>query len=93
MAALSLARDETYVNVGFWSTVAIEDGRVDGDVNRRIEAVVAEHGGHKSLYSDAFYTEEEFWSAVRRRGLPRREEAVRPAGRLLDLYAKAVQRR
>ena len=28
---------ELYVNVGFWSTVAIEPGRADGDVNRQIE--------------------------------------------------------
>ena len=50
----------TYVNVGFWSTVPIEPGRADGDVNRRIEEAVAEHGGHKSLYSDAYYDEDEF---------------------------------
>ena len=49
-----------YVNVGFWGTVPIEDGRADGDVNRAVEAAVAEHGGHKSLYSDAYYDESTF---------------------------------
>ena len=74
-----LRPDETYVNVGFWSTVAIEDGRADGDVNRLIEAVVAELGGHKSLYSDAYYERGRVLGALRRRGLPRGEEALRPA--------------
>ena len=88
-----LRRGETYVNVGFWSTVAIEDGRVDGDVNRRIEEVVAEHGGHKSLYSDAYYGEDEFWLLYGGEDYHAAKKRYDPQSRLLDLYAKAVQRR
>ena len=44
----------TFVNVGFWSTVAA--GPVAGTTNRRIERRVHELDGHKSLYSDAYYT-------------------------------------
>ena len=44
-----LAPATTYVNVGFWGTVAIAPGAADGDVNRRIEADVAEFGGKKYL--------------------------------------------
>ena len=88
-----LAAGEAYVNVGFWSTVPILPNAADGDVNRAVEQVVAEHGGHKSLYSDAYYEEEHF---RRLYGGPA-YEAVKgrydPAGRLLDLYAKAVMRR
>jgi len=51
---------QTYVNVGFWSSVPIVEGRADGDVNRAIEAEVHALGGHKSLYSDAYYDQEEF---------------------------------
>ena len=54
------ASGEIYVNVGFWGTVPIEAGRADGDVNRAVEAAVAERGGHKSLYSDAYYDRETF---------------------------------
>lgn len=46
---------ETYVNIGFWGSVAIAAGAADGDVNRQIERMVSEVGGHKSLYSDAYY--------------------------------------
>jgi FAD/FMN-containing dehydrogenase len=85
--------DETYVNVGFWSTVPIEPGGRDGDVNRRIEKAVAEHNGHKSLYSESYYPPEEFWALYG--GTAYREVKARydPGSRLLDLYAKAVGKR
>ncbi|MGZ4632270.1 MAG: FAD-binding oxidoreductase [Actinomycetes bacterium] len=88
-----LRPDETYVNVGFWSTVAIADGARDGDVNRLIERVVAEHDGHKSLYSDAYYTEEEFWTLYGDEDYHAAKRRYDPQSRLLDLYAKAVKRR
>jgi FAD/FMN-containing dehydrogenase len=88
-----LVAGEAYVNVGFWSTVPILPGAADGDVNRAVERVVAEHGGHKSLYSDAYYDEQSFRALY---GGPA-YEAVKarydPGSRLLDLYAKAVMRR
>jgi FAD/FMN-containing dehydrogenase len=82
----------TYVNIGFWGTVRMSPGRADGDLNRDIEAKVAQLGGHKSLYSDAYYGEDEFWAAyggVAYRPLKQRYD---PRGRLLDLFAKAVGR-
>jgi FAD/FMN-containing dehydrogenase len=83
----------TYVNVGFWGGVPIEPGREDGDVNRLIERAVTDAGGHKSLYSDAYYDEADFWAHYGGevyRPLKRRYD---PDARLLDLYAKAVGRR
>jgi FAD/FMN-containing dehydrogenase len=88
-----LGPSSLYVNVGFWSTVAIADGDQDGDVNRRIEAKVAELDGHKSLYSDAYYGPEEFWQLYGREQYERAKKAYDPDGRLLDLYEKAVKRR
>ncbi len=88
-----LRHDETYVNVGFWSTVAIEGGRVDGDVNRRIEDVVSQHDGHKSLYSDVYYGEDEFWALYGGEDYHGAKKRYDPQSRLLDLYSKAVHRR
>jgi FAD/FMN-containing dehydrogenase len=88
-----LRSGETYVNVGFWSTVPIVEGARDGDVNRRIERVVAEHAGHKSLYSDAYYDEAEFWSLYGDADYHAAKRRYDPRDRLLDLYAKAVKRR
>lgn len=83
----------TYVNIGFWSSVPIVPGAVEGAVNRLIERKVSELDGHKSLYSESFYGEEEFhqlYGGERYTELKRRYD---PQSRLLDLYAKAVRRK
>ncbi|NLT55730.1 MAG: FAD-binding oxidoreductase [Actinomycetales bacterium] len=87
-----LRTGETYVNLGFWGTVPVAPGAADGDVNRRVEQAVAEVGGHKSLYSDAFYDEETFWAAYGGDAYRELKRRYDPDGRLLDLYAKAVGR-
>jgi FAD/FMN-containing dehydrogenase len=84
---------QTYVNVGFWGTVPIGPGRADGDVNRAIETAVADLGGHKSLYSDVYYPEDDFWDRYGGATYHRVKHRYDPDGRLLDLYAKAVGRR
>lgn len=85
--------DRDYVNVGFWSAVDILPGRRDGDVNRAIEAEVTALGGHKSLYSDAYYDEETFWSLYGGEEYARVKKVYDPDGRLPDLFSKAVGRR
>lgn len=82
---------ETYVNVGFWSTVPI--GATEGETNRRIERTVTELDGHKSLYSDAYYDRREFDALYGGDAYRAVKQLYDPDSRLLDLYAKAVQRR
>ena len=82
----------TYVNVGFWSTVPVPFG-VDpaaGRVNRRIEQVVSELGGRKSLYSTAFYRREEFDRLYGGPDYSLLKNKYDPNHRLLDTYDKAV---
>ncbi|MET1020520.1 MAG: FAD-binding oxidoreductase [Microterricola sp.] len=85
-----------YVNVGFWSTVPISSSpgaRNYGATNRLIEREVGALDGHKSLYSDSYYSPQEFdelYGGEAYRAVKRRYD---PDSRLLDLYAKAVQRR
>jgi FAD/FMN-containing dehydrogenase len=88
-----LQAQATYVNVGFWGTVPIAPGALDGDVNRAIEAKVTELGGHKSLYSDAYYDRETFDRLYGVDNLDRVKQQTDPEGRLLGLYEKAVNRR
>ncbi|BAX94841.1 FAD-binding oxidoreductase [Mycobacterium shigaense] len=83
--------DQTYVNVGFWSSVPA--GAVAGAANRAIEAKVSELEGHKSLYSDSFYTRDEFDELYGGEAYNTVKKSYDPDSRLLDLYAKAVQRR
>ncbi|MBO0681084.1 FAD-binding oxidoreductase [Mycolicibacterium sp. S2-37] len=81
----------TYVNVGFWSSVPA--GPTDGHTNRLIEEKVSELDGHKSLYSDAYYSPEEFDDLYGGETYKTVKKTYDPDSRLLDLYAKAVQRR
>ena len=84
---------KTYVNVGFWSTVALPDG-VDpaaGTVNRRIERKVTELGGRKSLYSTSYYGRDEFWSIYGGETYRTLKQRYDPQHRLLDLYDKCVR--
>ena len=86
-----MAPGQTYVNVGFWATVP--GGATAGATNRRIEQQVRALGGAKSLYSDAYYSREEFDELYGGAEYRRVKKSHDPDGRLLDLYAKAVRRR
>jgi FAD/FMN-containing dehydrogenase len=83
----------TYVNVGFWGTVPLAPGATPGDKNRAIEAKVTELGGHKSLYSDAYYDRETFDRLYGVDQLDRVKQRTDPGNRLTGLYEKAVNRR
>jgi FAD/FMN-containing dehydrogenase len=88
-----LRPDDGYVNVGFWATVPIGPGAADGDVNRAIESEVTALDGHKSLYSDAYYTRADFWRLYGGDAYARAKATYDPDNRLPDLYDKAVMRR
>ena len=82
-----------YVNVGFWSSVPIAPGGTAGDTNREIEHAVDALGGHKSLYSESFYSRAEFDARYGGEQYATLKQRYDPDRRLLDLYAKAVRRR
>lgn len=85
-----LRAGHTYVNVGFWSSVP--QGPTPGHTNRLIEEKISDLHGHKSLYSDAFYSREEFDDLYGGETYKTVKKIYDPDSRLLDLYAKAVQR-
>jgi FAD/FMN-containing dehydrogenase len=82
-----------YVNVGFWSSVPIAPGGTGSHTNREIEHRVDVLGGHKSLYSDSFYSRAEFDARYGGEHYATLKQRYDPDRRLLDLYAKAVRRR
>jgi FAD/FMN-containing dehydrogenase len=82
-----------HVNFGFWDAVTSRAPRPPGFLNRRIERKVAELGGVKSLYSESFYTEDEFWSIYDGAAYRALKARYDPAAALPDLYAKCVRRR
>ena len=82
---------QTYVNIGFWSSVPV--GPTEGHTNKLIERKVSDLQGHKSLYSDAYYSPDEFDELYGGETYKTVKKTYDPDSRLLDLYAKAVQRR
>ena len=84
---------EVYVNFGFWGTVPLPPGRPDGYYNRMVEEEVSALGGHKSLYSTAFYSEEEFRSRYNGAEYDKLKAEYDGKGRLLGLYDKCVRGR
>jgi FAD/FMN-containing dehydrogenase len=86
-----LSPGETYVNVGFWGQVEVPAGSPPGMVNRRIEERVHALGGHKSLYSEAFYDEETFDQMYGGDVLAAVRSRYDPDSRLSTLYEKAVR--
>lgn len=86
-----IAPQQTYVNVGFWSSVPF--GPDEGYTNKLIERKVSELDGHKSLYSDAYYSQVEFEALYGGETYKTVKKTYDPDSRLLDLYEKAVQRK
>jgi FAD/FMN-containing dehydrogenase len=80
---------ELYVNVGFWSSVPQTPGDPVAH-NRRIERLVSDLDGHKSLYSSVHYAEDEFWRHYNGPAYRALKQRYDPRGRLPDLYSKVA---
>jgi len=92
-ATYPLEPGQTYVNAGFWGTVHVGPEAPHGPLNRAIEEKVHELGGHKSLYSEAFYDRETFDQLYDGANLAAVKGRYDPEDRLTSLYDKAVKRR
>ncbi len=91
--AYPLVPGATYVNVGFWGTVHVGPEAVTAPRNRAIEAKVTELGGHKSLYSEAFYDRDTFDALYAGAHLTAVKKRHDPDDRLTSLYDKVVRGR
>src|SRR5205823_14336356 len=81
--ALSPLRAEaTYINFGFWDVIRDRKSHPPGYRNRLIERTVAELGGLKSLYSDSYYTKDEFWRVFDHAAYSALKARYDPAGAL-----------
>jgi FAD/FMN-containing dehydrogenase len=89
--AYPLETGEIYVNAGFWGTVEVPAGSAPGLVNRKIEDAVHAMGGHKSLYSEAFYDQTTFDQMYGGEVLAAVRGRYDPQDRLSTLYEKAVR--
>ncbi len=84
---------ETYVNVGFWGTVHVGPDAPQAPRNRAIERIVHDLGGHKSLYSEAFYDRATFDRLYSGAALAAVKARYDPDDRLTNLYDKTVRKK
>ena len=86
-------KGEWYVNFGFWDVKRTREAHPSGHFNRLIEHKVAELGGIKSLYSDSYFSAEEFqryYGGAAYRALKAKYD---PGQAFPELYEKCVLRR
>lgn len=79
-----------YINFGFWDAVRGRERLSPGFYNRQIEEKVMALGGMKSLYSDSYFTFEQFWKLYNKPIYDRLKKKYDPEGMLRDLYRKCV---
>lgn len=78
-----------YVDFGFWDKIPSD--KPSGYYNRLIEQKTAELKGFKSLYSDSFYTEEEFWNLFSKPLFLQLKSKYDPKKTLKTLFEKCVK--
>jgi len=79
-----------YANFGFWDVVRPDEPHPPGHFNRLVERKVHGLGGIKSLYSDSYFTPEEFWATFDRAGYEALKARYDPNRVFKDLYEKTV---
>jgi FAD/FMN-containing dehydrogenase len=83
-----MTQGKLYVNFGFWDAVSTD--HEDGYFDKKVEAKVRELHGKKSLYSNAYYSREEFWQLYNEPAYRRLKARYDPTAKLKDLYEKCV---
>lgn len=81
-----------YLNFGFWDVKRTREPHPPGHFNRLIEREVSKLGGIKSLYSDSYYSEEEFWRLFGKADYKALKARYDPRGVFPNLYDKCVLR-
>lgn len=87
-----LAAGALYANFGFWDTAPAAEGKPPGHLNRLIEHEVMRRGGIKSLYSDSYFSRDEFAAAYGVQAYEAVKARYDPQRRLPGLYEKCVLR-
>lgn len=84
--------ETTYVNFGHWDVVRTKQVKPPGYFNRLVEEKTNALGGTKSLYSDSYFSEQEFWQIYNQAAYRSLKEKYDPKQQLRDLYNKCVLR-
>ncbi len=84
--------DSLYINFGFWDLVPARGDPEDAYYNKRVESLVENLGGMKSLYSSSYYSRARFDRLYGGAAYATLKKAYDPKGRFKDHYQKCVKR-
>ena len=90
--ALYPTRPGLYVNFGFWDVKRTREAREPGHFNRKVEREVERLGGIKSLYSESYFTRDEFDRMYGGEAYAALKAKYDPRGTFPTLFQKAVER-
>jgi FAD/FMN-containing dehydrogenase len=79
-----------YLDFGFWDI--LPSNKPNGYYNRLIEKKTQELNGFKGLYSDSFFSEEEFWKIYPKAAFSDLKKKYDPENVFKGLYDKCVRR-
>lgn len=82
--------EKLYINFGFWDVIRGRKRFPPGYYNRQVEEKVMALGGMKSLYSDSYFTSEQFWKMYNKPVYDRLRKKYDQDGTLKDIYRKCV---
>jgi hypothetical protein len=82
--------EKLYINFGFWDVLRSRKKLPTGYYNRQVEEQVIALGGMKSLYSDSYFTAEQFWRMYNKPVYERLKERYDSNDALGDIYRKCV---
>lgn len=85
---VNLKPKKLYIDFGFWDFVPSD--KPEGFYNRLIERKTEELNGFKSLYSNSYYSEEEFWKIYPKNTVEKLKAKYDPQGVFKGLYEKCV---
>ncbi len=82
--------EKLYINFGFWDVMRSRKKLPPGYYNRQIEEQAMTLGGMKSLYSDSYFTPDQFWRVYNKPAYDRLKKKYDPNYALGDIYRKCV---
>lgn len=86
----TLKPDTLYINFGFWDNIPSQKSK--GYYNREIEKMTQKLEGLKSLYSDVYYPENEFWKIYDKSRYDTLKKQFDPENRLKNFYNKCTEK-
>lgn len=85
-------RSKYVIDFGFYISMILEDYMAPNHYNLQIEKKLVEIGGFKCLYSDTFFSEDQFWSFYDQEKYDQVKSKYDPKNTYLNLFDKVINK-